>query len=252
MADWNPSLYLQYETERSRPAAELLNRVALESVRSVVDLGCGPGNSTALLHQRWPSAVITGVDSSPAMLNEARNALPQCHFIEADISQFQPEHPVDLLYANASLQWVPDHYELLPNLVSLLGRNGVLAVQMPDNWLEPTHVLMREVAYEQGFPDRGRAPLPGVHAYYDILTETGCEVDIWRTTYYHIMDSHQAIIDWVSSTGLRPWLQDLRESEQCQYLARYHELLQEQYPLQENGKILLAFPRLFIVARRNN
>lgn len=236
MADWNPSLYLQYETERSRPAAELLNRVALESVRSVVDLGCGPGNSTALLHQRWPSAVITGVDSSPAMLNEARNALPQCHFIEAD----------------ASLQWVPDHYELLPNLVSLLGRNGVLAVQMPDNWLEPTHVLMREVAYEQGFPDRGRAPLPGVHAYYDILTETGCEVDIWRTTYYHIMDSHQAIIDWVSSTGLRPWLQDLRESEQCQYLARYHELLQEQYPLQENGKILLAFPRLFIVAQRNN
>ena len=191
MADWNPSLYLQYETERSRPAAELLNRVALESVRSVVDLGCGPGNSTTLLHQRWPSAVITGVDSSPAMLNEARNALPQCHFIEADISQFQPEHPVDLLYANASLQWVPDHYELLPNLVSLLGRNGVLAVQMPDNWLEPTHVLMREVAYEQGFPDRGRAPLPGVHAYYDILTETGCEVDIWRTTYYHIMDSHR-------------------------------------------------------------
>ena len=111
---------------------------------------------------------------------------------------------------------------------------------------------MREVAYEQGFPDRGRAPLPGVHAYYDILTETGCEVDIWRTTYYHIMDSHQAIIDWVSSTGLRPWLQDLRESQQRQYLARYHELLQEQYPLQENGKILLAFPRLFIVARRNN
>ena len=186
------------------------------------------------------------------MLNEARNALPDCHFIEADISQFQPEHPVDLLYANASLQWVPDHYELFPHLVSQLSHNGVLAVQMPDNWLEPTHVLMREVAYEQDYPDRGRAPLPGVHAYYDILTEAGCDVDIWRTTYYHIMDSHQAIIDWVSSTGLRPWLQDLSESEQRHYLARYHELLQDQYPLQENGNILLAFPRLFIVARRNS
>ena len=226
MADWNPSLYLQYATERSRPAAELLSRVALENVRSVVDLGCGPGNSTALLHQRWPTAKTTGVDSSPAMLNEARNALPDCHFLEADISQFKPEHPVDLLYANASLQWVPDHYDLFPHLVSQLGHNGVLAVQMPDNWLEPTHVLMREVAYEQDYPDRGRAPLPGVHAYYDILTEAGCDVDIWRTTYYHIMDSHQAIIDLVISTGLRPCLQDLSESEQRHYLARYHVMLQ--------------------------
>ena len=106
MADWNPSLYLQYATERSRPAAELLSRVALENVRSVVDLGCGPGNSTALLYQRWPSAVLTGFDSSPAMLNEARNVLPTCRFIEADISKFQVEHPVDLLYANASLQYI--------------------------------------------------------------------------------------------------------------------------------------------------
>ena len=250
MADWNPSLYLQYATERSRPAAELLSRVALENVRSVVDLGCGPGNSTALLHQRWPTAKTTGVDSSPAMLNEARNALPDCHFIEADISQFKPEHPVDLLYANASLQWVPDHYDLFPHLVSQLGHNGVLAVQMPDNWLEPTHVLMREVAYEQDYPDRGRAPLPGVHAYYDILTEAGCDVDIWRTTYFHKMSSHQAIIDWVSATGLRPWLQELNESEQKRFLKRYHEMLEEQYPLQENGQILLAFPRLFIIAQR--
>ncbi|MBD5755312.1 trans-aconitate 2-methyltransferase, partial [Citrobacter freundii] len=213
---------------------------------------CVPGNSTSLLHQRWPTSKTTGVDSSPAMLNEARNTLPDCHFIDEDIRLFHPYHPLYLLYANSSLKWVPDHYELFPHLVSQLSHNGVLAAQMPDNWLEPTHVLMREVAYEQDYPDRGRAPLPGVHAYYDILTEAGCDVDIWRTTYYHIMDSHQAIIDWVSSTGLRPWLQDLSESEQRHYLARYHELLQEQYPLQENGKILLAFPRLFIVARRNS
>ena len=185
------------------------------------------------------------------MLNEARKALPNCHFVEANISKFRPEQSFDLLYANASLQWVPDHYELFPQLVSLLNYNGVLAVQMPDNWQEPTHVLMREVAYEQGYPDRGRTPLPGVHAYYDILTEAGCDVDIWRTTYYHIMESHQSIIDWVSSMGLRPWLQELSESEQRNYLARYHVLLQEQYPLQENGNILLAFPRLFIVARRD-
>lgn len=121
---------------------------------------------------------------------------------------------------------------------------------MPDNWLEPTHVLMREVAWEQNYPDRGRESLAGVHAYYDILSEAGCEVDIWRTTYYHQMPSHQAIIDWVTATGLRPWLQDLAESEQQLFLTRYHQMLEEQYPLQENGQILLAFPRLFIVARR--
>ena len=250
MADWNPSLYLQYGAERTRPAAELLARIALNDVSSIVDLGCGPGNSTALLHQRWPSARIVGVDNSPAMLEQARVAVPECRFIEADIQRFRPEHALNLIYANASLQWVPDHYELLPHLVSLLALNGVLAIQMPDNQQEPTHVLMREVAYEQGYPDRSRDALPGVHAYYDILSEVGCEVDIWRTTYYHKMSSHQAIIDWVSATGLRPWLQELNESEQRNYLKRYQELLEQQYPLQENGQILLAFPRLFIVARR--
>jgi len=193
MADWNPSLYLQYGEERTRPAAELLARVQLDDVASIVDLGCGPGNSTALLRQRWPDADITGVDNSPAMLEEARAALPGCRFVEADIRQYKPQEPLSLIYANASLQWIPNHYDLLPHLVSL---------------------------------------------------------HIWRTTYFHKMGSHQAIIDWVSATGLRPWLQDLNESEQKNYLKRYHQLLEAQYPLQENGQILLAFPRLFIVAKR--
>jgi len=250
MADWNPSLYLQYGAERTRPAAELLARIALDEASEVLDLGCGPGNSTALLLKRWPSARIMGVDNSPAMLEQARVAVPECRFIEADVRQFKPEHAVDLIYANASLQWIPDHYGLLPHLISLLRLNGVLAVQMPDNADEPSHVLMREVAYDQGYPNRARDPLPGIHAYYDILTEAGCDVDIWRTTYYHKMSSHQAIIDWVSATGLRPWMQELSEHEQLKFLERYHELLVQHYPLQENGQILLAFPRLFFVARR--
>ncbi|WP_210508270.1 methyltransferase domain-containing protein, partial [Pantoea ananatis] len=116
MADWNPSLYLRYGAERTRPAAELLARIPLDDVSSIVDLGCGPGNSTALLKHRWPSAHVTGVDNSPAMLDEARSALPDCHFVEADIRQFKPGQPLSLIYANASLQWVPDHYDLLPHL----------------------------------------------------------------------------------------------------------------------------------------
>lgn len=250
MDDWNPTLYLHYGSERTRPAIDLLSRVNVEAAEQIVDLGCGPGNSTALLHQRWPTAHITGVDSSSAMIAEASRTLPDCHFLQEDIRHYRPDRPLDLIFASASLQWVPDHYDLLPKLVSLLKMNGVLAVQMPDNWQEPTHVLMREVAWEQGYPDRGREALPGVHAYHDILSEAGCDVTLWRTTYYHQMTSHQAIIDWVSATGLRPWLQELNESEQKNYLHRYHQLLEEHYPLQENGQILLAYPRLFIVARR--
>jgi trans-aconitate 2-methyltransferase len=210
MADWNPSLYLQYGAERTRPAAELLARIPLDDVATLADLGCGPGNSTALLRHRWPNAQITGVDNSPAMLEE-RAVRCRAAALLSPISASISRPPLNLIYANASLQWVPDHYDLLPHLVSLLALNGVLAIQMPDNWLEPTHVAMREVALEQDYPDRGREPLPGVHAYYDILSEAGCEVDIWRTTYFHKMSSHQAIIDWVSATGLRPWLQELNE-----------------------------------------
>lgn len=157
MSDWNPSLYLHFAAERSRPAVELLARVPLENIKYAADLGCGPGNSTALLHQRWPAARITGIDSSPAMIAEARSALPDCQFVEADIRNWQPEQALDLIFANASLQWLPDHYELFPHLVSLLNSHGVLAIQMPDNWLEPTHVLMREVAWEQNYPERTAA-----------------------------------------------------------------------------------------------
>ncbi|KSX65494.1 trans-aconitate methyltransferase [Enterobacter sp. 50588862] len=201
------------------------------------EISCAPFCATFLL-----ASILTDCRSAKGTVAE--------EFVEADIRQFRPGQPLNLIYANASLQWIPDHYDLLPHLASLLTLNGVLAIQMPDNWLEPTHVAMREVALEQGYPDRGREPLPGVHAYYDILSEAGCDVDIWRTTYFHKMSSHQAIIDWVSATGLRPWLQELNESEQQRFLKRYHELLEEQYPLQENGQILLAFPRLFMVAQR--
>ncbi|TCW08546.1 trans-aconitate 2-methyltransferase [Raoultella sp. BIGb0138] len=250
MADWNPSLYLQFGAERTRPAAELVARIAHHPVKLAIDLGCGPGNSTALLHQAWPEATIVGVDNSPAMLEDAARTLPSCRFVAADIRAYQPERPADLIYANASLQWLTDHQTLFPHLVSLLTDSGVLAVQMPDNWQEPSHTLMRQVAQEQGYPESGRHPLPGVQEYYDILTRSGCEVDIWRTTYYHPLASHQAIIDWLQSTGLRPFLQALDDTQREAFLERYLALLQQHYPLQCNGKVLLLFPRLFIVARR--
>ncbi len=155
-----------------------------------------------------------------------------------------------MIYANASLQWLTDHETLFPHLVNQLADNGTLAVQMPDNWQEPSHTLMRQVASEMGLPDRGRQPLLPPAAWYDLLSRQSCEVDIWRTTYFHPLASHQAIVDWLQGTGLRPYLAGLDEQAGSAFLTRYLALLAAYYPLQCNGKVLLRFPRLFIVARK--
>ncbi|RKQ38807.1 trans-aconitate 2-methyltransferase [Enterobacter sp. R1(2018)] len=250
MQDWNPALYLQFEAERTRPAAELAARINHPFAAQISDLGCGPGNSTALLHETWPDAVITGLDNSPAMLEKARAALPDCRFEQADIVQWRPAVKQDVIYANASLQWLGNHRDLFPHLAAQLAESGVLAVQMPDNWQEPTHALMRQAAGELGQPAAGREALLAPGEYYDLLTEAGCRVDIWRTTYFHVMPSHHAIIEWLSSTGLRPFLAGMDAIQQEAFLQRYHQLLQQAYPTQKDGNVLMLFPRLFIVARR--
>ncbi|MCE0799297.1 trans-aconitate 2-methyltransferase [Buttiauxella sp. S04-F03] len=250
MQDWNPALYLQFAAERTRPAAELAARIQHPEAKHIADLGCGPGNSTALLHQAFPNATVTGIDSSPAMLEKARSALPNCQFEQADVTSWTPAIKPDVIYANASLQWVSNHPELFPHLAAQLAENGVLAVQMPDNWQEPTHTLMRQVAAELGSPDSGREALLPAQQYYDLLAQSGCTVDIWRTTYFHVMPSAQAIIEWLSSTGLRPYLANLDAIQQEAFLERYHQLLQQAYPPRHDGNVLMLFPRLFIVARK--
>ncbi|WP_034455709.1 trans-aconitate 2-methyltransferase [Buttiauxella noackiae] len=250
MQDWNPALYLQFAAERTRPAAELAARIQHPGAKHIADLGCGPGNSTALLHQAFPNAAVTGIDSSPAMLEKARAALPNCQFEQADVTSWTPAVKQDVIYANASLQWVSNHPELFPHLAAQLAENGVLAVQMPDNWQEPTHTLMRQVAAQLGSPDSGREALLPAQEYYDLLAQSGCTVDIWRTTYFHVMPSAQAIIEWLSSTGLRPYLANLDNIQQQAFLERYHTLLQQAYPPRHDGNVLMLFPRLFIVARK--
>ena len=254
MSDWNPGLYTRFEDERTRPAAELLARVPLEAPRVVVDLGCGPGNSTELLVQRFPSARIVGTDSSQAMLAAARQRLPQLSFEQGDIAQWAPAEPVDLAYANASLQWVGDHTRLLPRLLSALAPGGVLAVQMPDNLDEPSHRLMRETAAALlGTPaddaDQHRARILSAQQYYDLLTPQA-DVDVWRTTYYHRMDDAAAIVQWLRATGLKTYVDPLAPELQARFLDEYQRRIDSAYPPRADGKRLLAFPRLFIVARR--
>ncbi|RYF00728.1 MAG: trans-aconitate 2-methyltransferase [Comamonadaceae bacterium] len=256
MPDWNPALYRRFEDERTRPAAELLARVPHPAPARVVDLGCGPGNSTELLVQRYPQARVTGIDNSESMLVSARERLPGVDFILGDIAQWQPDEAPDLIYANASLQWVGGHEELFPRLFASLAPGGVLAVQMPDNRDEPTHRLMREVASLApwrepiGDADRLRTDLFGIGTYYDWLAPRASQVDVWHTVYQHVMPSARAIVDWVRSTGLRPFVDPLPEALKANYLAEYESRVDQAYAVRSDGSRLLAFPRLFIVARR--
>ncbi|MGJ7520151.1 trans-aconitate 2-methyltransferase [Variovorax sp. LT1P1] len=256
MLDWNPALYTRYEDERTRPAAELLARVPLTQAARVVDLGCGPGNSTELLARRFPQADVLGIDNSEAMLVSARKRLPQARFEFGDIGQWTPDVAPDLIYANAALQWVPDHETLIPRLFAALAPGGVLAIQMPDNRAEPTHRLMREVASEApwqepiGDADKLRTELLGIGGYYDLLARDAAHVDVWHTIYQHPMASAAAIVEWVSSTGLKPFVDPLDAELKASYLAAYERRIAQAYPPRVDGKLLLAFPRLFMVARK--
>lgn len=258
-ADWDPALYTAFEDERTRPARDLLARVGLDRPAFAVDLGCGPGNSTALLRDRFPEAEILGLDTSPAMLAEARGRLPDVSFVEADAAAWTPDAPPDLIFANASLQWVPDHPRLLPRLFGLLRTGGVLAVQVPDNLEEPSHRSMREVAAAgpwAGTPGevgaRRAKRVLGAADYYDLLAPQAAAVDIWRTTYQHPLPSAKAIVDWVRATGLRPFLDPLTPDERREFLTLYEARVTEAYPARADGLRLLAFPRLFLVARRKS
>ena len=256
MTDWNPELYRQFEDERTRPARELLARVPLASAARVYDLGCGPGNSTELLAERFPGAAIVGTDNSEAMLVSARKRLPGCSFELSDIATWQPEAAPDLIYANAALQWVGGHETLLPRLFARLAPGGVLAVQMPDNRDEPTHRLMREVAALApwsaliGDAASVRTKILSLTAYYDLLAPGAAEIDVWRTAYQHPMESAAKIVEWVRGTGLKPFVDPLPDAQRESFLAEYESRIAQAYPPRADGRLLLAFPRLFIVARR--
>jgi trans-aconitate 2-methyltransferase len=253
---WNPALYRRFEDERTRPAQDLLARVPLERATQVVDLGCGPGNSTELLLERFSGARVIGTDTSEAMLQSARQRLPECHFELSDVSSWQPRSAPDLIFANAVLQWVPGHEQLFPRLFSALSPGGVLAVQMPDNLHEPSHRSMREVASigpwanVLGDATLVRAQIPAADTYYDLLAASASTIDVWRTTYHHPMASPADIVDWVRATGLRPFIDPLSEAQRTAFLREYEQRIAEAYPARADGKRLLAFPRLFIVARR--
>lgn len=251
---WSASQYVKFEDERTRPARDLLAQVPLDSVRHAIDLGCGPGNSTELIVERFGATGVSGLDSDPDMLQTARNRLPGTAFVEADLATWQPSEKADLLFANAVFQWLPNHLDIFDRLMDGLAPGGVLAIQMPDNLDEPSHLLMEETAdagpWRQAFEQKSvrRKPLPAPAAYYDRLIGKAARIDIWHTVYNHPMADAEAIVEWVKGTGLRPYLDNAGEAHRDAFLADYLERVRQAYPTLADGKVLLRFPRLFMVA----
>lgn len=254
---WSPGQYLAFEDERTRPVRDLVAAIPRSEARAVVDIGCGPGNSTEILLGRFGSAVVRGIDSSPEMLAAARQRLPGVRFDLADIEAWQDPGPFDVILANAVLQWLSDHEHLLPRLVAKLARGGGLALQMPDNLAEPALRLMRQLATDEAWADRlagaaeSRPPLLTAEGYYALLRPVSSRVDVWRTIYHHpIAGGAQGIVEWFKGSALRPYLGALETGERERFLSRYEALVEAAYPRLSDGTVLLAFPRLFVVATR--
>lgn len=254
MASWDPERYLQYADERGRPFVELLTRIAAQHPEQVVDLGCGPGNLTALLAQRWPDARVQGLDSSAEMINTARREVNGVDFQVADLRDWasQAEDPVDVLVSNAALQWVPGHLELLPALVAKLRPGGWFAAQVPGNFDEPSHVLRRELAVQPPYAEHlAGVAEPHAHdatTYLHTLQGLGCTVDAWETTYLHVLTGPDPVFDWISGTSLRPVLQRLPDELADRFATDLKDRLRTAYPDRGHG-VVLPFRRVFFVAR---
>lgn len=259
MPSWNPDLYLRFNEQRTRPARDLAARAAAlyagrEGPARAVDVGCGPGNSTAVVAESFPGAEITGVDSSREMIAKARLSGVSADWRVADAAEWEPDAPVDLVFSNAALQWVPDQASLIRKMAAWLGKGGVMAVQVPGNGESPLHRALRGVA--EGFADRERFEglddairyhEPGF--FHEALETAGVEGDIWETTYWHRLPNRNALIEWYSGTGMRPWLDRLSgDAERDRFKARVLEAAGPEYPDLPDGSVFFPFRRIFFTA----
>jgi len=250
---WDPDRYLTYADERGRPFVELIQRIGADAPATVVDLGCGPGNLTRLLLERWPEARVSGIDSSPEMIEKARATAPGIGFEVGDARDWTADgDQVDVLVSNATLQWIPGHLELLPRLVERVRPGGWFAFQVPGNFDEPSHTLRNELAADERFAAHtADVAVPDSHdpaEYLDALAAAGCTVDAWETTYLHLLTGEDPVFTWVSGTGARPTLQALPDALRQEFEAELKAALRAAYPVHDYG-VVLPFRRIFAVAQ---
>jgi trans-aconitate 2-methyltransferase len=255
---WSPQQYGKYADERGRPFADLVGRIQVDAPETVVDLGCGPGNLTATLLGRWPGATVRGIDSSAEMIEAAQPlAADRLSFEVGDLRQWTAEPAsIDVIVTNATLQWIPEQLELLPGFVRALRPGGWLAIQIPGNGDAPSHAILRELAatepYAQYAADKSLRPdVPGPADYVAALSAEGCSVDAWETTYNHLLQGDNAVLEWVKGTGARPVLQSLPEELRVRFEQEYGARLAEAYPRRDFGT-LLPFRRIFAVGQKEN
>jgi trans-aconitate 2-methyltransferase len=254
MTPWNPPCYLKFVAERSRPAYDLVARIGLDRPTRIADIGCGPGNSTQALRERWPDSEIVGVDDSAEMIRNAAETYPAGQWICADAAEWRPGVRYQVVFSNAALQWIPDHPRLFGRLFDLVDAGGVLAVQVPANQETPLHRSLLRVSAREPWRDamRGCGALltyRDARFYYDLLAPRAKRLDMWQTTYYHVLPSHQGLIDWSSSTSMRPYLDRLGgEEERARFREEVLAGCVQDYPAQADGAILFPFPRLFMIA----
>ena len=254
MATWDPDRYLEFADERSRPFVDLLARVPATDPELVVDLGCGPGQLTATLASRWPQARVQGLDAAPEMVERAQqHAGGRLSFAVTDLRAWRPAQPVDVLVSNATLQWVPEHRALLPQLVHAVRPGGWFAFQVPGNFAEPSHRLLHELAADRRFASSTHdLPRPAAADPVDYLADLaalGCRVDAWETTYLHLLQGPDPVFRWISGTGARPVLQALDPEQRSAFETEYRARLAVAYPTRPHGTVL-PFRRVFVVAQR--
>lgn len=254
MHQWNPERYLTYADERGRPFVELLQRVGAAEPGRVVDLGCGPGNLTALLARRWPETDVRGLDSSAEMIQRARVDVSGIDFAVTDLRDWLASgNSADVLVSNATLQWLPDHLDLLPALVQAVHPGGWLAFQVPGNFEEPSHTIRTELARRAEYaPHLDGVAVPSSHApvrYLEAMASLGCTVDVWETTYLHVLSGADPVFTWVTGTGARPTLQALPEGLREEFAEEFRSRLRIAYPESGPG-VVLPFRRIFVVAQK--
>ncbi len=252
MMKWSPAQYEKFQIQRQQPAIDLLARLAPENPKNVTDLGCGTGSHAPRIKAMWPDCTYTGVDMSTQMLKQAQQHDPDAHWVAADINNWQPDTPVDLIFSNAALHWVPDHQTLIPGLVHQLNPGGVIAVQMPASFNLPVHTLIRDTVLQSpfdGFSTQAAAGILNADAYYDLLATIAEDINIWETVYIHILDGPNPVLEWAKGTALLPVLKALPETLHSHFINAYGQALLKAYPRRPDGKTLLPFRRLFITAR---
>jgi trans-aconitate 2-methyltransferase len=252
MPTWDSTQYLKFASERTQPAIDLVSRIHLEP-NSILDLGCGPGNSTEVLFGRWQNAALTGLDSSPEMLATARAAHPTWTWLEADMATFESDSKFDLVFSNAALQWVKNHGNLIPKLKNLVAENGVLAIQIPAHQRSHLHRAMLELASQPQWLEftqvaQAALSLETPQFYYDALLPAQ-KIELWQTAYQHVMPNPEAILEWIRGTGLRPFLEALpNDAARDEFETQLLEQVRQDYPTQQDGKVLFEFNRLFMIA----